>query len=249
MTYSTAVRRNALDLLERGWTLSAVARVTGVQRSTIRAWRELPGLLDSRGECPLCDDAALDGEAYSALLGFYLGDGCISKAKRYYSFRVTCDDKYPGIIADVSDLLGRVRPGGRSFLVPREGCTDVHANWKHWPCLFPQHGAGPKHEREIRLESWQRSLVSDHPAPFLRGLFHSDGSRFINWTVRRVAGQPKRFSYPRWQFVNASADIRSLCCWALDLSGVTWRQSAPRVISVSRREAVAQLDALIGLKS
>jgi hypothetical protein len=54
---------------------------------------------------------------------------------------------------------------------------------------------------------------------------------------------------PRWQFTNVSADIRALCCWALDLVGVAWRQSNHKTISVSRREAVAALDELIGLKA
>jgi len=68
-------------------------------------------------------------------------------------------------------------------------------------------------------------------------------------TPRAVAGQAKRYFYPRWQFANASAETRELCCWALDLVDIAWRQSNPRVISVSRREAVAALDALIGAKS
>ena len=58
----------------------------------------------------------------------------------------------------------------------------------------------------------------------------------------------KRYDYPRWQFTNESADIRELCCWALDLVGVPWRQSNRKTISVSIRSGVASLDELIGLK-
>lgn len=96
------------------------------------------------------------------------------------------------------------------------------------------------------LEDWQRRIVDDEPAAFLRGLFHSDGCRVINTTRRQVRGVAQTYHYPRWQFVNASQDIRELCCWALDLVDVAWRQSNERVISVSRREAVARLDSLIG---
>jgi hypothetical protein len=128
------------------------------------------------------------------------------------------------------------------------GCVITTVSWKHWPCLFPQHGPGRKHERPIALEDWQSGIVEAHPAAFLRGLFHSDGCRLTNSTWRTVAGQRKRYRYPRWQFTNASADIRELCCWALDLVGVAWRQSNTRVISVSRREAVLRLDELIGQK-
>jgi hypothetical protein len=70
-----------------------------------------------------------------------------------------------------------------------------------------------------------------------------------NWATRRVAGEVKRYDYPRWQFTNVSDDIRELCCWALDLVEVPWRQSNWNCISVSRREAVARLDALIGPKT
>ncbi|HEX6148206.1 hypothetical protein [Nocardioides sp.] len=69
-----------------------------------------------------------------------------------------------------------------------------------------------------------------------------------NWATRPVAGVKKRYEYPRWQFTNLSADIRELCCWALDLAEVPWRQSNAQTISVSRREGVARLDRLIGSK-
>ena len=118
----------------------------------------------------------------------------------------------------------------------------------HWPCLFPQHGPGRKHERPIVLEAWQRNLVEQYPSDFLRGVFHSDGSRVANWATRKVGGVLKRYDYPRWQFTNHSADIRELCCWALDLLDIPWRQSNWKTISVSRRNAVARLDVLVGLK-
>lgn len=69
----------------------------------------------------------------------------------------------------------------RVFYVQAPGTVVVQAHWKHWPCLFPQHGPGRKHEREIRLAARQREIVERHPEAFLRGLFHSDGSRTNNW--------------------------------------------------------------------
>ena len=64
-----------------------------------------------------------------------------------------------------------------------------------------------------------------------------------------VGGEKRRYDYPRWQFTNRSEDILSLCCWALDLADIRWRRSGPWTVSVSRRGAVAALDALIGPKS
>lgn len=165
-----------------------------------------------------------------------------------WNLHIFNDQKYPRDNLGVQELMRRVKPNGmpHTRLVP--GCVITTVGWKHWPCLFPKHGPGRKHERSIVLEEWQRSIVEAHPGAFLRGLFHSDGCRAKNWTRKLVAGEWKRYDYPRWQFCNNSAEIRELCCWALDLAGIPWRQSNCKTISVSRRAAVARLDELIGLK-
>jgi hypothetical protein len=103
--------------------------------------------------------------------------------------------------------------------------------------------------RSSSFEDWQRTIVQAYPGPFLHGLFHSDGCRANNWNQKIVAGELKRYDYPRWQFTNNSTDIRELCCWALDLVDIPWRQSNWKTISVSTRAGVVRLDALIGPKS
>jgi hypothetical protein len=247
--YDDRVRNEALRLLKSGRTLSQVHRTLGVSRAALRAWRSgAPRLTNTHG-CPRCGDAPLIGPSYAALLGFYLGDGCISRAARYFALRISCDASYPRIINDVAAQIGQVRPRGNVWRVSAPGVVVVQSNWKHWPCLFPQHGPGRKHERKIALEEWQREIVEAFPADFLRGLFHSDGSRVANWATRKAAGVMKRYDYPRWQFTNHSSDIRGLCCWALDLLDIPWRQSNWKTISVSRRDGVARLDELIGLKA
>lgn len=229
----------------------------GVSIKTIRRWRRL---YQRRGQvrgqshtavlCPQCDGAALDNAAYAELLAWYLGDGHISLGRRgVHSLHVFNDEKYVSDNERIAHLMATVKPGGRPHTRRVPGCIITTVGWKHWPCLLPQHGPGRKHERPIILEDWQRAIVEDHPGPFLRGLFHSDGCRVDNWARRTVAGEAKVYRYPCWQFANASQDIRELCCWALDLVEVPWRQSNVRVISVSRRDAVARLDALIGLKA
>ncbi len=165
-----------------------------------------------------------------------------------WSLHVFNDVKYVADNAHIQELMRRVKPGGRPHTRMAPGCVITTIGWKHWTCLFPQHGPGRKHDRPIVLEEWQRGIVQREPGPFLRGLFHSDGCRARNWTQKLVAGQLKRYHYPRWQFTNNSADIRELCCWALDLVDIPWRQSNWKTISVSRREGVRRLDELIGLK-
>ena len=128
--------------------------------------------------------------------------------------------------------------------VQMQGCTWVRSYSKHWPCLLPQHGPGPKHKRPIVLEQWQQQIVQAESKAFLRGLIHSDGCRCVNQVV--VKG--KRYSYPRYFFSNKSADIMRLCQEALDRVGAQWRMNNPHSLSVARRDSVALLDTFIGPK-
>jgi hypothetical protein len=91
--------------------------------------------------------------------------------------------------------------------------------------------------------------VARHPGRFLRGLFHSDGCRISNWTRRRVAGEWKRYEYPRYVFTNKSQDILGLCAAALDQLGIAYTRPRADTISVARRAAVAALDVHVGPKS
>ncbi len=104
----------------------------------------------------------------------------------------------------------------------------------------------------IALEPWQQEIAAAHPWEFVRGLIHSDGCRIINWTTRLVAGQRKRYEYPRYFFTNVSGDVRPLCTDTLDKPGVEWthctRRGNPYDISVARRASVALMDAHVGPK-
>jgi hypothetical protein len=243
----------ALALLAEGTTASEVSRLLGVNRRTVADW-SLGRTPDrsSRRPCFRCE--AVDPghpAAYVHLLGLYLGDGCISRHRngRVHSLRVTCDAAYPGLIQECEDVIRLVRDGPVSR-VPKVGCFDVQAWWRHWPCLFPQHGPGRKHERPIVLEPWQRELVELHPGRFLRGLFHSDGCRVQNWATKTVGGVTTRYEgYPRYFFSNRSEDLIGLCTWALDLLGVRWTRPTADHVSVARRASVAELDRHVGPKA
>lgn len=142
-----------------------------------------------------------------------------------------------------------VKPGGRPHTRVMQGCINTTVGWKHWVCMFPQHGKGRKDQRPIVLADWQRAIVEAHPGAFLKGLFHSDGCRITNWCARVVAGKVKRYEYPRYVFSNASEDILGLCTWALDLIGAEWTRPRTRNISVARKASVALLDEHVGPKS
>jgi hypothetical protein len=63
----------------------------------------------------------------------------------------------------------------------------------------------------------------------------------------RGAGE-RWYEYPRYLFVNNSADILRLCGQTLDRLGVAWRFPKPNTIPVARKEAVARLDEFVGPK-
>jgi hypothetical protein len=225
------------------------AEICGVSIASVRHWRR--GDRRRRREVARCrcHARALDAGAYSYLLGLYLGDGHITKGRRdVYALSIKCCDAWPGLRDQARIALSAVMPTSSVFSVARIGCTEIKSTSKHWPCLFPQHGPGRKHERKIELEPWQQEIVNSHPGDFARGLFHSDGCRLINRVRRPLKGGDRFYEYPRYLFVNRSTDIHRLCGEALDRLGVAWRFSKPTTISVARREAVARLDEFVGPK-
>ncbi|MFC4497366.1 transcriptional regulator [Streptomyces ovatisporus] len=254
--YDVAVRKQALALLAQGRSLNSVSKQTGISRSALRSWQiRLQPLHPERAGCVRCASppkAPADTVAYAYLLGLYLGDGCVSRLARTHTLRIACADAWPGLIEECSRAIKAVRPHHSVFRVQKQGCVMVTAYNSHWPCLFPQHGPGRKHERRIELQPWQRQIVDEHPWQLIRGLVHSDGSRFTNWTTRVVGGRKKRYEYPRYFFTNRSADILRLYCETLDAVGVEWRTARSGVhaynVSVARRGSVALMDAHVGPK-
>lgn len=252
--YDLDTRKRALALISQGFSRNSVSKQTGISRAAIRSWlNRIEPLGYNRGaECPRCSDTPRppdDPAAYSYLLGLYLGDGCISASKRgVYSLRIACADAWPGLIEACTKAVQTARPANKVCKVPSPGCQYVTSFSKHWPCFFPQHGPGKKHNRRIALEPWQQTIVDAHPWEFIRGLIHSDGCRITNWTTRIIGGKQKRYEYPRYFFSNLSTDIIGLFTTALDLVGVEWKQPNSRNISVARRASVALMDAHVGPK-
>lgn len=254
--YDITVRKRALALVDQGRSLNSVSKQTGISRAALRTWqRRLLPVGPGAARCPVCASPSaplVDAANYAYLLGLYLGDGCVSRLRRTYSLRIACADAWPGLIEECARAIETARPGNKVFRIQRQGCVAVTAYNPHWPCLFPQHGPGRKHERHIGLSGWQQKIVGAHPWELVRGLVHSDGSRVTNWTTRTVAGKRKRYEYPRYFFTNKSGGIRKIYTDTLDAVGVEWktlsRGGEPLNISVARRASVALMDVHIGPK-
>lgn len=174
--HSPVIRAEAVALLRSGARNADVARKLGVPKGTVGAWKhydrmrsgELPGR--HRPPCPRCDpqDATLEPRSYSYLFGLYLGDGCISTGKAMrnkgvYILTIACADAWPGLMEECEAAIAAVMPHNKVNRVQRPGMHAVVSYSKHWPCLFPQHGPGRKHEREIILDPWQQEIVNESP--------------------------------------------------------------------------------------
>jgi hypothetical protein len=177
----------------------------------------------------------------------YLGDGCISACPRgVWRLRITLDAVYGGIVAECATAMQAV--SARKASVRAKGsdrAVEVSGYWKHWTCLIPQHGPGRKHMRVIALTPWQRTIITRHVEPFLRGLIHSDGTRIV--ATERKGAYVRRA--PRYGFSNRSEDILRIFQSACEIAGVHCTRASARHIAVYSKAAVARLDEFVGPKS
>ena len=237
-----SLERHVVDFLAgEGNTASEIARRTGIPRTTVRDWLRLPIFVEPTR---LADVPTPPAAEYAYLLGMYLGDGYISHDRRCHRLRIATDAVYPAIIAECARAMQAVVPQNRVAVRRRKDgsrTVDVSAYSKAWPSLFPQHGAGRKHERRIALADWQQRIVEDEPEMFLRGLIHSDGCRVLN----RVGGR----AYPRYLFSQRSADIREIFAGACRRLGVTVSTAGRNQVSIGRRADVAFVDGFVGPKA
>jgi hypothetical protein len=249
---STAERDKVAELIAAGLNDCQIEREIGIPRSTVGNWRHGRGgpgpTARATSACPICADVPerLPAQSYAYLLGAYLGDGHIVEMKRgVYRLTIYCALIHINvawwITHAASEVIGRrvtMRPD------PVDNLLYVESYWKHWPCLFPQHGPGRKHERHIALVPWQQRIVDAHPDQLVRGLIHSDGSRHIN----RIKHPKRTYEYVRYEFTNRSEDIKRIFCDACDTLGVQWRVMNRDSISIARRGSVGRLDEFIGPK-
>ena len=263
--HSREIVDKALRLRSLGWTQQHIAFACGVSQTAVSHWvngrrRNLDSEYKRVSYCPRCSEASIHEEAYAYLLGAYLGDGHISESKAkpgLYTLAIFYDNAYPQLIVYCRAAIEALFPV-KTCLVKRPGCTEIKAYSKHWACVFPQHGKGHKHSRPIALEPWQQRMVDRYPEALIRGLIHSDGCRVINRIrKKRPTGEVQYYEYPRYHFTNTSKGIIDIFTQALDGLDITWkihvnkREPVHRdthVVSISRKEAVARMDAFVGPK-
>lgn len=173
----------------------------------------------------------------------YLGDGCLSRLTRTLRLDVFQDRAYLGSSLEIAAAMRDVSGGtAQTRCAPESHMLIVVAHWRHWPEVFPQHGPGRKHDREIVLADWQLAHTRACPKALVRGLIRSDGCRYV--ARQRCYG--KVYAYERYSFQNESAGIREILTDHLRLLGVHWTYSRDDQIDVNRRADVARLDEFVG---
>jgi hypothetical protein len=249
-THPQRLVTKALELSRQELSDYEVARRLGLARSTVWNWRRNGVPKRTRRSKPALS-RPLDDEAYSYLLGAYLGDGWVGRIGHSWTLRFTLDVSYPDVVRECCTSTAAVSHARVTTLLRAQKSTAIiQSSGPDWGNLFPQHGPGKKHERKIELVDWQRLITSQYPREFIRGLIHSDGSRCINrFSVKLPSGRVGRYAYPRYFFTNYSTDIRGIFCEHCDLLGIRWSQSNPRNISVSHRDSVTLMDSFVGPKS
>lgn len=245
------LRAEVRRLRAAGLTYAGIGEALDVPRTTARRWAtQEPVRTEEPAPCPVCQDGdalSCAPASYCYLLGQYLGDGHLVTRARVPVLRIYACADYPWVTHEIEEAVQSVRgrsPGLVTGPARSEHVVTVQSYWMHWPCLFPQHGPGRKHERRIVLEPWQQELVDAHPWPLIRGLIHSDGCRATN----RVRVHGKSYAYPRYFFSNKSVNILAIFTSALDRVGVQWRLNRYDSVSIARHTSVALLDEHVGSK-
>jgi hypothetical protein len=245
-----ALALKAFELRDAGRPTAAIARELSVPRSTVRSWfGSVAGVAqwaEAIGLKPIQwgfeSPHQHQRQAYSYLLGMYLGDGHIARMPRTFRLRIFLNRRQHDVIARVKQAILTLLPENRVGEIQRRASavTEVVCYSTLWPTMIPQHGPGRKHHRSIRLTPWQEAIVRKHPSEFLRGCLESDGCRH-----RRIVNGR---DYPAYAFTNHSLDILELVMWVCRLLGVGCRRTSRWNLSIARRPDVARLDRLFGWK-
>lgn len=251
-------KEQILQLLEAGLLRNEIAKLLNINWRQVDYWamnKARVSQLVEEGDLKSlsCRFESDLGYQYAYILGCYLGDGYLNKQGKYtWKIRISSDVKYPNIIKEQTQSLDKLFGG--AFTNQIGNCVTVMCYDKNLPIYFPQHGTGRKHDRVIQLESWQQSIVDRHPAAFLKGLYHSDGSRYIH--------RHREYERSMYNFTNRSKDIIDLFCSVCNILDVRYvkrvRDCKGRdgritgriwTVTIHRKDEVAKCDKFLGPKT
>lgn len=244
---------NVMKLLSYGHSIAEVSRMTGVNRSSISNWKirgervSSPLDLSDPTKCITSMHSELTEEikkAYSYILGLYLGDGCIYELDRTEKMTITLDKQYEVLNNYTVETLGKFfKKSPYIFdrsLHGRGNAIDVNICTSTLSLLFPQHGKGKKHNRDIILTDWQLDVID--PISIVKGLIMSDGSYYID----RQSGIMK------YSFSNKSVQLIGILAKYLSELGISfaiYTKLKKTELVVHKKLEVEKLHEMIGDKN
>jgi intein/homing endonuclease len=114
------------------------------------------------------------------IVGVALGDGNLSRNSRTTKLRVSCDNKYPRIIEEITKHLKIILPENSVSYYNRRNCTDVTINSNKLENLLGwTKSGGSKEKQKVTVPDW---IVDNkiYTMECLRGLFQTDGSIYMD---------------------------------------------------------------------
>jgi hypothetical protein len=123
-----------------------------------------------------------DPELQAYVIGLAIGDGNLSNPNgRAVRLRITCDTKYPALIAKIQGALQQMLPGNKVTLVRGKGNyvnVSVYSN-RLEPLLGWKALGGSKQRQRVHVPAWicqSRELSIQ----CLRGLIETDGAVYLD---------------------------------------------------------------------
>lgn len=187
---------------------------------------------------------------FSFILGAYLGDGHVVKNSRCEKLSIYNNIIDTNVIAEQVRCLSIIFPNNSvsTYKQLNSNCLEVNVNHSKMKEIF-NHASGKKHERKIKLDNLQRNIVNKFPKEFLKGLFWSDGSRYLH--------KQGKYEYILYNFTNVSKDIIDLCSFYLEFLDIDHRINShlPKINNRSKKWVITTtsrsskiLDTFIGPK-
>jgi hypothetical protein len=102
--------------------------------------------------------------------------------------------------------------------------------------------------RLYQPDSRSRCVVAAVHSNQLICLFPQHGSGAKHLRPIELVGWQREVVHPRYNFTNASGDIRGLFTMTCDLLAIEWRQMNARNISIARHDSVVRVDSFVGPK-
>jgi len=122
------------------------------------------------------------------VVGVAIGDGNLSNPNgRAVRLRITCDIKYPDLIAEMRSAIQQVMPDNKVSLIKKKDCAmDISCYSNKWEDLLGWKAfGGSKYEQDVAIPDWIKK-DKKYSLLCLRGLLQTDGGVYMDRGYKAV---------------------------------------------------------------